>query len=257
MIPFVLWTFNLADRSIVTRYGFGESDNVCCRNKANRRQLHKALVSPMNPRARLTVLFDCCHSGSAIELPFVYRPNAAGQVNLIDNVKQGISLASAAANLLHGGFSASKMQEAKALIGGAHSFFASLHHRPDGPVDQNGLGEEKFVEDWKHEGKDVWMFSGCADNQTSADTSIAGAATGAMSYGFIATMRQNPNQSYIEVSSSTRPNNLSATYADGFTGPSEHPTALGAALPTDSPIICWRTIRLTPESFCMFIPIWF
>jgi hypothetical protein len=148
------------------------------RGGTNRRQLHKTLVSPMNPRARLTVLFDCCHSGSAIELPFVYRPNSQGQVNRIDNLKQGAQLANAAINLLHGGFSSSKVQEARALIGGAQSFFASLHHRPDGPVNQHGLGEEKFVEDWKYEGKDVWMFSGCADNQTSADTSIAGAPTG-------------------------------------------------------------------------------
>jgi hypothetical protein len=132
----------------------------------------------MNPRARLTVLFDCCHSGSAIELPYVYRPDSHGQVNLIDNVKQGVNLAHSAINLLHGGFSASKIQEARSLIGGAQTFFASLHHQPEGPVNEEGLGEENFVENWKHEGKDVWMFSGCADNQTSADTSIAGAATG-------------------------------------------------------------------------------
>lgn len=133
----------------------------------------------MIPSARLTILFDCCHSGSAVELPYVYRPNSRGEVNLIDNVKQGISLASAAYNLVQGGFTAAKVNDAKALIGGAKSFFAALHHRPDGPVNEHGLGEETFVEDWKSEGKDVWMFSGCADNQTSADTSIAGAPTGA------------------------------------------------------------------------------
>jgi hypothetical protein len=132
----------------------------------------------MIPSARLTILFDCCHSGSAVELPYVYRPNAMGQVNLIDNVKQGVSLANAAVQLLHGGFSAAKINDARALFGGAKTFFESLHHRPDEPVNEDGLGEEHFVEDWKHEGKDVWMFSGCADNQTSADTSIAGAATG-------------------------------------------------------------------------------
>jgi hypothetical protein len=133
----------------------------------------------MNPRTRLTVLFDCCHSGSAIELPFVYRPNSAGEVNLVDNVKLGISLAASAFNLLQGGFSATKINDAKALIGGAQSFFASLHHQGGGgPTNEHGLGEETFVEDWKNEGKDIWMFSGCADNQTSADTSIAGAATG-------------------------------------------------------------------------------
>jgi len=167
-------------------------------------RLHKILVSPMNPRARLTVVFDCCHSGSAIELPYVYRPNSYGEVNLIDNVKQGINLATAAMNLVQGGFTAAKVNDAKALIGGARSFFHSLHHRPDAPVNEDGLGEETFVEDWKHEGKDVWMFSGCADNQTSADTSIAGAPTGAMSYGLIRTLRDNPNQSYIQVLQNTR-----------------------------------------------------
>jgi metacaspase-1 len=128
--------------------------------------------------ARLTVLFDCCHSGSAIELPYVYRPNSEGEVNLIDNVKQGINLASSAVNLLRGGFSVKKIQDAKVLLGGARTFFAGLQHRPTTPVNEDGLGEENFIEPWKQEGKDVWMFSGCADNQTSADTSIAGAATG-------------------------------------------------------------------------------
>lgn len=114
-------------------------------------------------------------------------------------MKQGLSLASAAYNLVQGGFSAAKINDAKALIGGAKTFFAALHHRPDAEVNEDGLGEENFVEDWKGEGKDVWMFSGCADDQTSADTSIAGAPTGAMSYGFIKTMKENPDQSYIQV----------------------------------------------------------
>jgi len=166
--------------------------------------LHRAIVTPMIPSARLTILFDCCHSGSAVELPYVYRPNSHGEVNLIDNVKQGISLVTAAANLIQGGFTAKKIDDAKVLLGGAKSFFAGLQHRPDEETNEHGLGEEKFMEDWKGEGKDVWMFSGCADNQTSADTSIAGAATGAMSYGFISTMKADPNQSYIQVLQNTR-----------------------------------------------------
>lgn len=127
---------------------------------------------------RLTILFDCCHSGSAVELPYVYRPDSSGQVNLIDNVKEAVSLASAAADLIQGGFSMRKINDAKVLLGGAQSFWKGLHHRREQEFNEDGLGEEHFVEDWKGEGKDVWMFSGCADEQTSADTSIAGAATG-------------------------------------------------------------------------------
>jgi hypothetical protein len=64
------------------------------------------------------------------------------------------------------------------------------------------------------------MFSGCKDDQTSADASEAGKATGAMSYAFtstytytirtllltlcIAALRGNPNQSYQELLNSVR-----------------------------------------------------
>lgn len=140
-------------------------------------KLHKVIVSPMNPRCRLTILFDCCHSGSAVELPFVFRPDAEGRVNLINNVKQGISLARDASNLLHGGFSVEKIRDVQSLIGDARSFFHKVQH-PQAPSDESGLADENFMEDWRNEGKDVWMFSGCADDQTSADTSMQGLATG-------------------------------------------------------------------------------
>lgn len=140
-------------------------------------QLHKVIVSPLNPRCRLTILFDCCHSGSAVELPYVFRPDAEGRVNLVNNVKEGISLAKEASDLLHGGFSMEKIHDVQSLIGRGTSL---LHRftRPETSSDESGLADENFVEDWRNEGKDVWMFSGCADDQTSADTSMQGLATG-------------------------------------------------------------------------------
>lgn len=54
--------------------------------------LHRHLVSKLHPNSSLFVVFDCCHSGSAIELPFVYRSDSDGNVNLVDSVKEGISL---------------------------------------------------------------------------------------------------------------------------------------------------------------------
>jgi hypothetical protein len=163
------------------------------------------LVSPLLHGVRLTILFDCCHSGSAVELPYVYMADASNSITLIDPVKQGIALLSSASHLLRGGFSMSKIQEAKSLLASTTSLLASLKHSGHHtPVNESGLGEETFVEDWKSEGKDVWMWSGCRDDQTSADTSIDGEATGAMSYAFISTMRANPGQSYVQVLQSTR-----------------------------------------------------
>jgi metacaspase-1 len=43
------------------------------------------------------------------------------------------------------------------------------------------------------------MFSGCRDDQTSADANIQGMSEGAMSWAFLETMRRIPNPSYIEV----------------------------------------------------------
>ncbi|KAF8313385.1 peptidase C14, caspase domain-containing protein [Amanita rubescens] len=162
--------------------------------------LHRVLVSPLAPGVRLTVIFDCCHSGTAIELPFVYRSNEDGQIGLVDNIKKGVKLAVAARALIQGGFSMQKVDEVKQLISSANSFFKGLSHHKQ----PEGLGEETFVEDWRSEGKDVWMFSGRRDDQTSADTSIANEPTGAMSWAFINTMREFPGQSYVEILRRTR-----------------------------------------------------
>ncbi|KAI0480968.1 peptidase C14 [Xylariaceae sp. FL0804] len=176
--------------------------------------LHKAIVSPMNPECRLTILFDCCHSGSACELPYVYRPDEEGNVNMIDTIQQGIGLLHTAEHLLEGGFSMSKVDDAKMLLGGATDFFNALQHRGGdgggddgngGNDDEDGLVAEDFGDDnWTTEGKDVWMFSGCADNQTSADTSIAGAPTGAMSWALVRTLKEYPEQSYLNILQNTR-----------------------------------------------------
>jgi len=125
--------------------------------------LHRALVTPLAPGVRLTVIFDCCHSGTAIELPYVYRSDEHGNVGLVDNIKQGVRLAVTARALLQGGFSMAKVNDAKQLLAGAQSLFQGFknHHAPV----QEGLGKEHFVEGWE-EGKDVWMFSGCSPGMT-------------------------------------------------------------------------------------------
>lgn len=161
--------------------------------------LHKHLVSRLAPNSTLFVIFDCCHSGSAIELPFVYRTDDYGNVNLIDNLKQGASLLSQANHLIQGGFTINKVQEAQRLYAGARTFFHSLRHADEQQQQGPGLGEEYFVEDWSQEHKRVTMFSGCKDDQTSADANIMGVSCGAMSWAFLQVMKTNPNPSYLEV----------------------------------------------------------
>jgi hypothetical protein len=42
------------------------------------------------------------------------------------------------------------------------------------------------------------MLSGSKDSQTSADATIAGKATGAMSYAFVKVMNEYPQLSYLQ-----------------------------------------------------------
>lgn len=118
------------------------------------------------------------------------------------SVKQGIHLAREAQHLIQGGFSTTKVQAAQQLLAGAQSFFNSLRHV--GEPHQEGLNEEHFREDWKSEQKRVIMYSGCRDDQTSADATISGNHVGAMSWAFLESMKAYGNQTYIQILQNTR-----------------------------------------------------
>jgi hypothetical protein len=38
-------------------------------------EMHWIMVKPLSPGCRLTAIFDCCHSGSVLDLPYEYVPN--------------------------------------------------------------------------------------------------------------------------------------------------------------------------------------
>lgn len=200
----------------------------------------------MNPETRLTILFDCCHSGSACELPYVFRPDEDGNINLMDQLKKGVGLVRAAEHLIQGGWSRDKVSDAKMLLGGATDFFNSLHHMHEGQTDEEGLAAENFKEHWETEGKDVWMFSGCADMQTSADATISGKATGAMSWAFIGTMRENPELSYVQVRPVRRA--VRSQVADGAIDIAKYARASPQQVPANSATELWWSLRPRPAA---------
>lgn len=125
--------------------------------------LHEHLVTYMAPNCTLFIIMDCCHSGSAVELPFVYRSDSDGQINLMDNLKAGARLVGEAQDIISGGFSYRKVGEAQELLAGASSFFKGLRHL--GEQDEEGLSEGEFAGQYGSEQKMVTMFSGCRDDQ--------------------------------------------------------------------------------------------
>lgn len=159
--------------------------------------LHQHLVTNLAPRSTLFIIMDCCHSGSAVELPYVYRSDSDGNVSMMDNLKQGIHLATEGYDLINGGFSFRKVDEAKDLLAGATSFFRGLTHM--GEQQEEGLGAGEFAGQYGSENKVVTMFSGCKDEQTSADAFIRGRNTGAMTWAFLETMKNLQEPDYMSV----------------------------------------------------------
>jgi len=143
-------------------------------------------VNPLQPGVRLTAIFDSCHSGSALDLPYLYSTQGVvKEPNLAKEAGQGLlSIVSSYAR-----------NDMGSVIKGASGLFKKIT-----------TGDEVYKKNirTKTSPADVIMWSGSKDTQTSADASIGGEATGAMSWAFISALKKNPNQSYVQLLNSIR-----------------------------------------------------
>ncbi|KAF6757227.1 caspase domain-containing protein [Ephemerocybe angulata] len=119
--------------------------------------MHDIMVKPLPEGCRLTAIFDSCHSGSALDLPYIYSTEGKiKEPNLAAEAGQG--LLSAVYLAAGGQKKADKISKATRTS----------------PAD---------------------VVLGCKDSQTSADTQEAGQATGAMSFILRAKYSQKPQLS--------------------------------------------------------------
>ncbi|KAG0238244.1 Ca(2+)-dependent cysteine protease [Actinomortierella wolfii] len=147
-------------------------------------ELHEMLVKALPPGVRLTVVFDCCHSGSALDLPYVYASTGF--------IRGTSALASLGYELVQENFDADALKELQEKY---KQFI----------IEEKELKRQVKL---KAANADVIMFSGCKDDQTSADVKITrgtiSSANGAMTHAFTKTIRENPNQSYQEILNNIR-----------------------------------------------------
>jgi len=135
-------------------------------------ELHKMLAKPVVEGARLTCIFDSCHSGSVLDLPLMYKSQDEYRnsdqsfferhtINMSDVLSRGV---------------AGIQQQAQGIITKELLFHGSkCVNRVAGKAMYGTKGQ-------------VIQFAGCRDDQTSADTQFDGKASGAMSYALIATI---------------------------------------------------------------------
>jgi len=148
--------------------------------------MHLIMVKPLQPGVRLTAIFDSCHSGSALDLPYIYSTQGVlKEPNLAKEAGQGLlSIVS---------------QYARGDLGGMASTAMGLFKKAT-----TGNAQYERAKQTKTSPADVIMWSGSKDTQTSQDAVISGEATGAMSWAFITALKKNPSQSYISLLNSIR-----------------------------------------------------
>lgn len=133
--------------------------------------VHDMLVRPLVKGVNLTAIFDCCHSGSIMDLPFTYQPDGNNNIQVRNNTKEALAAGMSAFHALRQGQHGTAIQEITKVIG--------LLNTNDKPQEVNEELKRKMSE------ADIIMFSGCKDNQTSADAHIEGQSTGAMSWAIL------------------------------------------------------------------------
>lgn len=194
-------------------------------------EMHRIMVNSLQPGVRLTAIFDSCHSGSALDLPYIYSTQGVlKEPNLAKEAGQGLlGIVSAYARGDMGGMASTAMGFLKKATKGEQ-------------------GYEK-AKQTKTSPADVIMWSGSKDTQTSyvisviykhlgraltshrQDAQIAGQATGAMSWAFITALKKNPQQSYVQLLNSIR-DELESKYTQKPQLSCSHP--LGMFIPPPS-----------------------
>ncbi|KUL82904.1 hypothetical protein ZTR_10412 [Talaromyces verruculosus] len=149
-------------------------------------EMHRIMVRPLQPGVRLTAIFDSCHSGSALDLPYIYSTQGVlKEPNLAKEAGAGLlSIVSSYARGDMGGMASAAMGLIKKAT--------------------KGDGAYQKTRQTKTSPADVIMWSGSKDEQTSQDATINGQATGAMSWAFINALKKNPQQSYVQLLNSIR-----------------------------------------------------
>ncbi|KAG8918194.1 Ca(2+)-dependent cysteine protease [Tulasnella sp. 408] len=168
-------------------------------------EMHEIMVRPLPAGCRLTAIFDSCHSGSALDLPYIYSTEG--------KIKEPNLYAEAGSSLLDAAKSYSKKD-----FGGVFKGITGFAKAVSG---SQSRADEK-TRKTRTSPADVISWSGCKDSQTSADTQVAGQGTGAMSWAFTEALTENSQQSYQQLLISIR-SKLRAKYSQKPQLSSSHP----------------------------------
>jgi hypothetical protein len=158
------------------------------------------LVAPLPQGCRLTAVVDCCHSGTMLDLPYIFvasRRNMAMNPTSFDGIPRMFT------NVR---FYVSKQQKSAKKM--RKSIFAPT--RQQQAIRSRGMGQYSLTNK-KFCAAEVVSFSGCTDDQTSSDvanSSIFGLsaafktskqAGGACTNAWLVAVQERPHITYIDL----------------------------------------------------------
>jgi hypothetical protein len=177
-------------------------------------ELFERIVRPLPAGCKLTAVMDCCHSGTVLDLPYIFTADDQHMKSVFVNGKfQPNALPQMVFNYKW------DLKDKKRLKMQALQFGMDLAGQFFGKPPENaggggGGGQGGFQQSGQqtHIQADVIMFSGCDDHQTSADVGNAssfghnlpsgsgpGGAGGACTNALVAACSKKPNIMYIEL----------------------------------------------------------
>ncbi|THU88600.1 peptidase C14 [Dendrothele bispora CBS 962.96] len=212
--------------------------------------LHRILVSSLPKGARLTAIFDSCHSGSVLDLPFVYSAASGDlkegrRLEYEDREERGGGWGRRARGILglekkevfevrEDVFRVGDMLEATKNILEETGKKLFVEKDSEGALEDIGRlqgvkAHVEKVEEMQRRNEslaDVVLISGCKDTQTSADANEDGVPTGALSWALMESLRENSEPTYFELLNSIRSKLRKERYAQLPQLSSGHPMDL-------------------------------
>jgi len=177
--------------------------------------VYENIVKPLPQGVHLTAILDCCHSGTAMDLPYVFQANADNMASVFPNGQLEWQAIPQLLKSQKWDFKNRAHLKQQVFDMGKQVFMQGvLHqHSQGGASSAGGAGGSgsEYVQDTQNAvAADVIMLSGCKNEQTSADVGNVqsfhlpvgmspGGAGGACTNSMISALEQNPDLTIIEL----------------------------------------------------------